>query len=68
MEEEKPLLVQVRDNEIVVTVGDFCAVYFKPPGQAKLILRSRTDTDDWKLVMQVWHAAVNKARELGWTV
>ena len=64
MEETAQLQVKVRDNEIIVTVGDFCAVYFKPPGQAQLILRS----DDWKLVMQVWHAAVNKARELGWVV
>ena len=68
MEETAQLQVKVRDNEIIVTVGDFCAVYFKPPGQAQLILRSRTGTDDWKLVMQVWHAAVNKARELGWVV
>ena len=68
MEEGKPLLVEVRDNEIVVTVGDFCAVYFKPPGQPQLTLRSRTDTYDWQLVMKPRHAAVNKARELGWTV
>jgi hypothetical protein len=68
MVEKEPLQVSARDNEIIVTVGDFCAVYFKPPGQPQLILRSRTDTDDYELLAQVWQAAVSKARELGWIV
>jgi hypothetical protein len=68
MAETEQLQVSVRDNEIIVTAGDFCAVYFKPPGQPQLTLRSRTDTDDWQLVMQVRQAAVNKAREIGWIV
>jgi hypothetical protein len=66
MEATEPLQVKVRDNEIIVTVGDFCAVYFKPPRQPQLILRSRMDTDDYQLLVQVREAAVSKARELGW--
>jgi hypothetical protein len=37
--------METREGEIIVTVGDFCAVYFKPPGQPQLVLRSRTGTD-----------------------
>jgi hypothetical protein len=66
MEETEQLQVQVRDNEIIVTVGDFCAVYFKPPGHPQLILRSRTDTDNYQLLVQVRKAALAKADELGW--
>ena len=68
MEENRPLLVQVRDNKIIVTVGDFCAVYFKPPGQPQLTLRSRSDSDDYLLLVHVREAAIAKARELGWIV
>jgi hypothetical protein len=51
---------KARDNEIIVTVGHFCAVYFKPPGQPQLILRSRADTGDHELLAQVWQAAVKR--------
>ena len=29
-------------------------------------LRHRTGTEDQELALQGWHAATNKARELGW--
>jgi hypothetical protein len=68
MEKSEPLVVQARDNEIIVTVGDFCAVYFRPPGHSQLTLRSRTDSDDYLLLVRVREAAMDKARELGWIV
>jgi hypothetical protein len=66
MADKPPLQVEARESEIIVTVGDFCAVYFRPAGQTQLILRGRTATDDNELLDQVWQAANNKARELGW--
>ena len=58
--------VVVQDGDIVVSVGGFCAVYYKPSNQPQLILRRRTDTDDHELVARAWQAANEKARELGW--
>jgi hypothetical protein len=54
MIESVDLHVEVRDQDIVVTV----------PGT--LILRRRTQTDDHELLAQTWEAANDKARELGW--
>ena len=65
MVETEPLEVKARDNEIIITVGDFCAVYFKPPRQPQLILRSRTETDDYELLAQVWQAAVRRRASWG---
>jgi hypothetical protein len=36
--------------------------------KAPLIPTLRTKTDDYELLAKVWHAANNKARELGWIV
>jgi hypothetical protein len=32
----------------------------------QLILRKRTESDDYELFARVWQAANDKARELGW--
>jgi len=34
----------------------------------RLVLRRRSDTDDYELLAQAWKAANDKARELGWIV
>ena len=61
-------VVVVQDDDIIVSVADFYAVYFKPTNQPQLILRRRTDTDDHELMARAWQAANDKARELGWIV
>jgi hypothetical protein len=58
--------VVVQDGDIVVSVGEFYAVYFKPTNEPQLKLRRRTDTDDHALLARSWQAAKQKARELGW--
>jgi hypothetical protein len=63
-----PFQVDQRQCDLVLTSGDFCAVYFKPSDQPQLILRRRTQTDDHELLAQAWEAANDKARELGWIV
>jgi hypothetical protein len=60
--------VDQREGDLIVTSGEFCAVYFKPAGQPQLILRRRTPTDDHELLARAWQAANKKARELGWIV
>ena len=60
--------VDQREGDLIVTSGEFYAVYFKPVGQPQLILRRRTPTDDHELLAQAWQAANKKARELGWIV
>ena len=59
-----------KGGNLIVSVpsGKFKAVYYKAAGQPQLILRGRTQTDDHELLAQVWQAANNKARELGWIV
>ena len=47
---------------------DFCAVYHKPTTQPQLILKRRTQTDDYVVLARAWQAANDKARELGWIV
>jgi len=66
MAEPYRLQVESRGSEIIVTADDFCAIYFKPNGRAHLVLKGRTATDDNELLAEVWRAANNKARELGW--
>jgi hypothetical protein len=46
----------------------FFAVYVKPNNRSELVLKRRTDTGDNVLLVQVWQAANDKARELGWIV
>jgi len=61
-----PFEVEEREGDLVVTLGDFRAVYFKPANTPQLILRNRTETDDYALLARAWRAANDKARELGW--
>jgi hypothetical protein len=60
--------VEVNNDDLIVTSGQFCAVYYKAPDQPQLILRNRTQTDDFELLAKAWKAACDKARELGWMV
>jgi hypothetical protein len=62
--------VVVDENEIIVDLPEagFHAVYFRRPGKPQLILKSRTQTDDYELLGRAWRAATDKARELGWIV
>jgi hypothetical protein len=46
----------------------FCAVYHKPTTQPQLILKRRTQTDDYVVLARAWQAANDKTRELGWIV
>jgi hypothetical protein len=64
------LRVYVSNGEITVEhlLKGFAAVYYKPAGEPQLILRRRTETDDYELLARVWKAANDKARELGWIV
>lgn len=62
------LRVNVRGGEIIVTLSDFCAIYTKPTDQPQLILKRRTETNDYELLARTWQAANDKARELGWIV
>jgi hypothetical protein len=66
---EKPLLIaDVIGDEIIVRTLGFFAAYTKPSNAPQLILRHRTETDNHELLAQAWHAANQKARELGWIV
>ena len=60
--------VEVVGGNLIVTCCGFCAVYYKPTDQPQLVLRLRTKTDDYELLAKAWHAANDKARELGWIV
>ena len=64
------LVVKVQIGEIIVTAPNFYASYVKPitTQRPRLILRRRSDTDDYELLAQAWQAANDKARELGWFV
>jgi hypothetical protein len=58
----------VREGELIVSLSsdEFCAVYLKPTNQPQLILKRRTQTDDYVVLARAWQAANDKARELGW--
>jgi len=60
--------VEVADGDIVVIIGAFRAAYYKTPNDPQLFLRYRTQTKDHALMAKAWHAANDKARELGWIV
>jgi hypothetical protein len=68
MSEKPDLFVAVQGDEIVVRTLGFYAVYCKPTNQPQLILKRRSETDDYELLAQAWQAANDKARELGWIV
>jgi hypothetical protein len=46
----------------------FAAIYHKPTNQPQLILKRRTQTDDYVVLAQAWQAVNAKARKLGWIV
>jgi hypothetical protein len=58
------LFVRVYRDEILVTAGRFYAAYAKPTDKPKLLLRRRTDTQDYVLLTQTWQAVNDKARKL----
>ena len=61
------LQIEVRGDLIIIThpATQFFAVYVKPNNRSELVLKRRTDTGDNVLLVQVWQAANDKARELG---
>jgi hypothetical protein len=63
-----PFMVNVQGGDIIVRLGDFRAVYYKPAGTPQLILRERTRCDDYELIAGAWQAANARARMLGWIV
>ena len=64
------LQVEVRGDLIIIAHSptQFLAIYAKPNNRSELVLKRRTDTGDNVLLVQVWQAATDKARELGWIV
>ncbi len=60
------LSVRVQGGEIIVSLSDFCVIYVNTD-QPQLILKRRTETDDYGLLASA-QAANMKARELGWIV
>ena len=61
-------VVKERNGEIVVSSAGFRAVYLKSSNQSQIVLKGRSETDDYRLLTRAWLAANNKARELGWIV
>ena len=61
-------VVEKRNGEIVVSSAGFRAVYLKSSNQSQIVLKGRSETDDYRLLTRAWLAAKNKARELGWIV
>ena len=59
-------VVEERNGEIVVSSAAFRAVYLKSSNQSQIVLKGRSETDDYQLLTRAWQAANNKARELGW--
>ena len=59
-------VVDERNGEIVVSSAGFRAVYLKSSNQSQIVLKGRSETDDYQLLTRAWQAANNKARELGW--
>jgi len=59
-------VVEERSGEIVVKSAGFGAVYFKSSSRQQLVLKRRSETDDYQLLTRAWQAANAKARELGW--
>ena len=70
MEKSNCLFVEVQGDSVIVTepVTQFYAIYTVPTTapRPRLILKRRTDTEDYELLARAWQAANDKARELGW--
>jgi hypothetical protein len=51
--------VVVQGVDIIITLpkAKFRAVYYKPAGQPQLILRERTQTDDYEVLAKAWQRA-----------
>ena len=64
------LQIVVRGDLIIIThpATQFFAVYAKPDNRSELVLKRRADTGDNVLLVQVWQAAKDRARELGWLI
>jgi hypothetical protein len=62
------LQVEARDELIFISQPGtpFYAIYTKPADQPSLVLISSNAVDDHQLRAQLWQAANDKARELGW--
>ncbi|MGH6826497.1 hypothetical protein [Methyloceanibacter sp.] len=62
------LHVDVDGDLIIVCAPEtqFIAIYARPSAMPQLILRKRTEGDDYELFARAWQAANTKARELGW--
>jgi hypothetical protein len=65
---ELDLEVEVDGDLIVVSelATRFIAIYARPTAMPQLILRKRTESDDYELFARAWQAANDKAREVGW--
>jgi hypothetical protein len=61
-------VIEERNGEIVVSSAGFRAVYLKSSNQSRIVLKGRSQTDDYRLLTRAWRAANDKARELGWIV
>jgi hypothetical protein len=62
-------VVEERWGEIVAAKSaGFRAVYVKSSSRQQLVLKGRSETDDYQLLTRAWQAANAKARELGWIV
>src|SRR5262245_30023125 len=63
-------LVEVQGDWVVVTepTTQCYAIYTTPTTtpRRRLILKRRSDTEDYQLLARAWQAANDKARELGW--
>jgi hypothetical protein len=62
------IVVHGKDITVFLSSPSFSAVYYKPPELSQLVLRRRSPTDDYELIVAAWRAASDKARELGWIV
>jgi hypothetical protein len=65
-----PVFVEVQGDSVIVTepTAQFYAIYAMPTTtpRPRLILKRRSDTEDYELLARAWQAANDKARELGW--
>jgi len=64
VERSNPVFVEVQGGSVIV----FYAIYTMPTTtpRPRLILKRRSDTEDYELLARAWQAANDKARELGW--